>query len=382
MTARGRALAVVAAGMLFSGLSLGGRMFYLSAVFAVLALLFSLLTVLITRRGLTLACAVTPDRTPRGEAAHLRISAHQGLPLPISPLLLTVVLGDYRERCALSLRRGRAVLALNIPARHIGALKAGVASASFTDALGLFRAQARLDEAAHPLLVLPRSFEVSPLRFLQGEEGRALQNRTTEDLSSPEDTRAYRAGDPLKRVHWKLSARRRELIVRKFETPAPPDTLILLDCAAPAAEEGGAESALRLRDALCETALSVAEMQARGGAPVRVPFYGSAAGEYLSDASGSTAALAEMLARQPFEGGGDFPGVLNLELRRMRRTGATVIISSRLDADIVEGIRHIRRMGPSARMYYITHTPDAPQDRPYVAQLQQSLVEVCYVTPA
>ena len=66
----------------------------------------------------------------------------------------------------------------------------------------------------------------------------------------------------------------------------------------------------------------------------------------------------------------------------MRRTGATVIVTSRLNAEVVEGVIHIRRMGPSARVYYVTHTPDAPEDKPYIAQLQQNLVEVCYVKPA
>ena len=66
----------------------------------------------------------------------------------------------------------------------------------------------------------------------------------------------------------------------------------------------------------------------------------------------------------------------------MRRTGATVIITTRLDAKIVEGVSHIRRMGPSARLYLVTYTPDAAEYQPFVARLQHHLVEVCYVTPA
>ena len=66
----------------------------------------------------------------------------------------------------------------------------------------------------------------------------------------------------------------------------------------------------------------------------------------------------------------------------MRRTGAAVIITTRLDAGIVEGVSHIRRMGPSARLYLVTYTPDDPEYQPYVTRLQHHLVEVCYVTPA
>ena len=382
MTARGRALLIIACSALYSGLSLGGRIFYLAAVFAFLALLCALISVLVTRRTLTVTCRAEPSRVPRGERAHLRAQASGKCPLPISPLEITFALGAVRETRTVFLRRGEGEAALDLPARHIGEIEAGVAQARFSDILGLFRVKARCENALFPLLVLPRSFEVEPLRFLQGDEGRSLQNRVTEDLSSPADTRAYRAGDPLKRVHWKLTARKRELVVRKFETPAPPDTLILLDCTAPAIAAQDPEAAASLRDTLCETALSAAEKQARADMPVRVPLYGREAGEFLSDRSGSAAPLAEMLARQSFEGGVDFFRVLNLELRRMRRTGATVIVTAQLNADIVEGVKHIRRMGPSARFYYITHTPDAPEDRPYIAQLQQNMVEVCYVTPA
>ena len=379
MTGRGRALLLIAAGALYSGLSLGGRMFYLSAVFAVLALLFSLATLLIARRTLTVSCQTSPAKLPRGDRARIRIRLRQHGFVPLGPAALTVNAGSGPEEYLLPLRRGGAALELESIIPHVGEVSVGVTQAFVSDILGLFRFSLPLREASAALLALPRSFEVAPLRFLEGEEGGPAQNRITEDLSSPEDTRAYRAGDALKRVHWKITARKRELTVRKFETPAPPDTLILLDCAAPA---GAPEQVPALRDALCETALSVAEIQARSEAPLRVPLYGQAANEFLSDRGGSVNMLAEMLARQPFAGGLEFSRVLGAELRRMRRTGATVIITTRLDAGIVEGVRHIRRMGPSARFYYITFTPEAPEDQPYVAQLQQSLVEVCYVTPA
>ena len=228
---------------------------------------------------------------------------------------------------------------------------------------------------------MPRDFEVAPLHFLTAEEGRGQVTRAAEDTSSPEDNRAYRQGDPLKRVHWKLSARRRELIVRRFETPAPPDTLVLLDCTQPGSAGMAAEARASLRDALCETALSVAQMQLRAGAPVRVPLYGAQMTQFVSEPHGGADALARLLALQPFTGGTPFAAVLELEARRLRRTGATVIVTSRLDAAMVEGARSIRRMGPSVRLYYVTLEPDAEGDRPFIAQLQQSMVEVCYVKP-
>lgn len=381
MTRRGGALLAISIFCLFCGMSLGGRMLYLSAVFGVLTLLFSLLTVLIAKRRLHVRCRLTTPSVPRGEYMQAEIAFdYKRLP-PISPVLVIVRGGDKLYECAYE--RFPARTQISLPAPHVGVVDVGIESWVFSDIFGLFEIRVRGGETAQ-CLALPRDFEVEALHFLSSDDGRALPNRTSEDLSSPDDTRAYRAGDPLKRVHWKLSARRRELTVRRYETPAPPDTLILMDCTLPGAADESKENRAILRDTLCETALSVAMMQSRDDSPVRMPFYGERTAEFYMAAgrSDGIALLPELLARQPFTGGTDFARVLNLELRRMRSTGATVIITSRLSADVVEGIAHIRRMGPSARVYLITRTPDAEQDRPYVARLQQCMVEVCYVSPA
>lgn len=385
MTGRAASLLAISLTALALGLSLGGRMFYLTALFGMLALSYALLSVLLSRVYLRVRCELTHPRLARGENTQLIITVGRCAPLPVYPLELSIVSGADRFSIAASPSPLKAqTLSLDIAARHVGLHTVGVEEYVFYDIFGLFRARIRCgDSARRQLMVLPQPFEVDPLRFLSGDEGTSRQNRTTEDLSSPEDVRTYRAGDPLKRIHWKLSSRRRELIVRRFETPAPPDTLILLDFTLPGAEDDSEETRLTLRDALCETALSVADMQSRHGHPVRVPLYsGQTAHEFHTDNPENIPQLKELLACQPFTGGGEFERVLHTELRRMRATGATVIITTHLNAGVVEGVKHIRKMGPNARMYLITRTPDAPQDKPYVAQLQQCLVEVCYVSPA
>lgn len=384
MTRRGGALLAISLFCLFCGMSLGERIFYLFAVFGVLALLFSLCTVLLAKRLLHIHAQLTSPTVLRGEQAQLQVHfAYPWLP-PISPLRVLLRAGeDTLEGDYCPLPKNGEVNRVMLPALHVGTMCADLSGWVFSDIFGLFEVRRRCG-SLQECLVLPREFEVEPLRFLSSDDGRTLPNRTSEDLSSPDDTRAYRAGDPLKRIHWKLSARRRSLTVRSYETPAPPDTLILMDCTLPGAPDETPENRAVLRDTLCETALSVAMIQGGSDSPVRMPFYGEQTAEFYMGAGrqDTLALLPELLARQPFEGGTEFARVLNLELRRMRRTGATVIITSRLDAQVVEGIRHIRRMGPSARVYLVTRTPDDEQDRPYVARLQQCMVEVCYVSPA
>jgi len=385
VTGRAAALLAISLTALALGLSLGGRMFYLTALFGMLTLAYGLLSVILSRIYLRIRCELKHPRLARGESTQLVLTIGRCALLPVYPVEIAVVSGSDRFSMSVCPSPLKAkTLSLDIAARHVGLQTTGVEEYVFYDILGLFRMRVRGDNSHRcQLMVLPQPFDVDPLRFLRGDDGTSRQNRITEDLSSPEDVRAYRSGDPLKRIHWKLSSRRRELIVRRFETPAPPDTLILMDCTLPGDESDSEETRLTLRDALCETALSVADMQSRHGHPVRVPLYsGQTAHEFHTENSENIPQLKELLACQPFMGGIEFERVLHMELRRMRATGATVIITTRLNAGVVEGVKHIRKMGPNARVYLITRTPDAPQDRPYVAQLQQCLVEVCYVSPA
>jgi len=113
-----------------------------------------------------------------------------------------------------------------------------------------------------------------------------------------------------------------------------------------------------------------------------MPLHGQSATEFVSDQAEGLNQLKEMLAARSFSETEDFARILRLELRRMRRTGAVVILTTRLNAGIVEGITSIRRMGPSARVYLCTRTPEDADLIPYISRLQHHLVEVCYVTPA
>ena len=383
MTRRG--LAALAA-LITSGLcalSLGNMLYGYIGLLLLCALLYGFISCLWTKKTAFCRQQLSTATVPRGENAQLLLQAGHSCPLPVAPLQGEYLYNGQQGECRFPSAPFRAhERRITLNARHVGQYSAGLARVTARDVFGLFQMPIRTDSASSVLTVLPRPFDIEKPRLTLGDDGSAVLARSQEDYNAPEDTRSYRPGDAMKRIHWKLSSRRRELVVRRFETPAPPDTLILLDCDTPRGGEQTEEGQENLRDALCETAVAVARMQMDDGSPVRLPMYGARANEFSSDQSASLSLLQEMLACQPFGGGEDFARVLNLELRRMRRTGATVIITTQLNAQIVEGISHIRRMGPSARLYLVTYTPDAAEYQPFVARLQHHLVEVCYVTPA
>ena len=382
MTARG-IRALLADALLWAiALSTGERLFYLCAILIGLLFLFALLSLIPAVVTLRVSQQLSGDRVSRGEELSLITQLRFHGLLPVGTLTLCWRFADERGILEQEAPRAFRDIRLNVPLRaaHVGAFSCRTEKIRITDLFGLLRFSCRGGES-RTVLSLPLPFDIEKPGILSGEEGRSALDRAQEDPTSPEDTRLWREGDPMKRVHWKLSSRRHELTVRQYETPAPPDTLILLDCSRPVGGEAVPDGEARLRDALCETAVAAAAIQMADQSPVRMPLYGSGVTEFASDNAFGLPQLQEMLALQSFSAEADPASALMLELRRMRRTGAVIVITTRLDAAIADALISIRRSGPSVRLYLCGFSPDRPETEPFVLRLQHHLTEVCYVTP-
>lgn len=55
-----------------------------------------------------------------------------------------------------------------------------------------------------------------------------------------------------------------------------------------------------------------------------------------------------------------FERVLMMQLAELRKTGAVVIITTRLTSALVDMIARMKRMGPNVRLYLVTFAADNP----------------------
>src|SRR5699024_1314411 len=127
------------------------------------------------------------------------------------------------------------------------------------------------------------------------------------------------------------------------------------------------------------TAASVVACQIRQDNPVRMPLVGDRPMEYSSRMG--LPVLLDELARCTFNETERFERVLMMQLAELRKTGAVVIITTRLTSAVVDMIVRMKRMGPNVRLYLVTFAAENPETLPLVAKLQHAGVEVNYVTP-
>ncbi len=140
---------------------------------------------------------------------------------------------------------------------HIGSYTAGVSSIEIGDLFGLF-SHTIAGERSHEVRVLPRLFDVSrvDLQNVTVSQSSTLFKPLITDDMDYAGVRGYEPGDPLKTIHWNLSARTADgsYLTRLFETHTSPGVDIILDVSA---EEADAETLMFQFDALVESALSL-----------------------------------------------------------------------------------------------------------------------------
>lgn len=367
--------------LLTAALSTGSKLMFILALMVALTVLVSLISVMWAAGTIRITAEMEDQTVYRGDHTTLVLGVSHSGWIPIAPVILELpsMSGGECRRIRLKDHPGHVQsLRMPIDATHVGIYTSGIQTCIIEDLLGLFQRVIRPDETVYSLTVLPRTFDVDPAAMAPGDPGSELMARANEDLSAPSDIRAYQPGDAMKKIHWKLSIRKRELIVRKFEEPLMQEVLILMDCSRPPFR-GNPQAEADIRDALLETAASVFSAQMKTDHEIRMPLTGSRPAE--ADRSIGTTIAMKYLAGVDFSETDRFERVLQMESSRMNKVGFVAVVTARLNYAMVDIMIRIHRAGPNMRVYLVTYTPDDINVLPLISRLQQSEIEVASVTP-
>lgn len=195
----------------------------------VMGLLLSLPAILAARVELSLVS----QRTRRGEDARWRLVTRSALGLPLGRIkgkIKTVNEWNglvYQTKKTWFFTGAGTSLELPAPAVHCGLLTGKLSHVWALDCLGLFWLPLRRGGEAHLWVgPIPKKEELPPL---PQEEVPGVRPRPGGGPGEDYDPREYRPGDPLSSIHWKLSAKRDELVTRETLETVRPLPLVTLD---------------------------------------------------------------------------------------------------------------------------------------------------------
>lgn len=311
------------AAFFLAGRVTGQRLFFLLFFAQAILLLCAYAMDWFTAYAFAYTQEVDKAEAEKGESVTLTVGIYNDLPYPFP--MMKVRLGAVSSKddgvFVFDLpARSHITLTHTLPCPYRGEYAVGLREVEIHDVFGLTRIRFPLMRRPYhrlcPLLVCPKRVDLPDLPGRGPDKkqfagGTLLLSPQGEDLAGVRD---YRPGDTAKRIHWKASARRQELLTRQYETPGEEGAALLLDLwreEAPArglpwgkagrrrAEEAAAaeEEARRTADLICTCAGALAGFYLEEGREVSLaagsgmPFSASSAGAYPE--------LARFLARLP-----------------------------------------------------------------------------------
>jgi uncharacterized protein (DUF58 family) len=235
LTVRGRCLLSAGIAAFLPGLVLHEVNVTRVGVFLLALPIVSYVMVARTRYRLTCSRRLDPVRVSAGASARVLLRLQNVSRLPTGVMLaedtVPYMLGG-RPRFVLDRVLPQRTLEVDYAVRSQvrGRFRIGPLSVRLTDPFGLVELT-RAFTASEPLVVTPQVVALPDVR-LGGEWSGAGQSMSRSVATAGEEdaaTRDYRLGDDLRRIHWRSTARRGELMVRREEQPWQSRAVVLLD---------------------------------------------------------------------------------------------------------------------------------------------------------
>jgi len=339
---------------LFTLLYTGEVLYLWIIIFQLSMLVVSCINLIITFAAIIFVQKVTPEHVVKGEASSLQLEIHNETLFPFAHLTLsystpeTSYSGQEHHFSASLLPRHREVLSTPIHSKYRGEYQFGLTRISATDIFGLISLSFPFTvfSSYKPvrLLVYPKIRPILPGSFVNREKEGTTDSplARAEELSSIADIRSFRDGDPLKRIHWKLSARNQKLLVKEFEGSLTADSFILVDCTAHTFRD---EAASQYEDTIIECATAFAKRMTDDFQPIKMFTYSNERTEISGSSPIDFPAFYELLCRIKFQGDLNIASAIKLERENLGNLGSLVIVSQSPSDELYEVLTTLAESG-------------------------------------
>jgi uncharacterized protein (DUF58 family) len=321
----------------------------------------------------------------RGQQAELAVSLSNSSILPFPRLemefFVTDLFGDYDEvtrlTCALGSREQN-TLDFGVRFAHLGTYEAGINHVVVHDLLGLFSSRLN-DSARRSIIVRPRKVDMASVNTLQVvlDESRNMLKPVASDDMDYANVREYRFGDPLKTIHWNLTARNpgHVMYARLYEAYVNPSLAIIVDAYSFAHEP---EELMSLFDGMVECAVALATQAREAGIDAEVRYLDRShtpASVRLASAADADDLVMGMLRITPAEEAGAWAVGTENMLRGAGLSshgfGNVAFVTSRVDAGLLAALGEIRMRRRNVMAFVaVPRTLEGKKRESYLAPLR------------
>lgn len=336
---------------------------YLPLLLLAVLLLLSVLCLFVLGRGLSARASGADVQCRRGKSVEIALQlvnrSRLFCPKATAYIYISDLFGIRGAMRALPFAiagKGTVDFGFEMEMPHVGCFSVGLDHVEIYDFFGVFRKRVPVS-GRFSAVITPRVRTMDGVHIADDVLTEASKETKISVVGGTDYTgvRAYALGDPMKQIHWKLSAHTREYVTKIQESNRQQEFAVILDFVTGAA---GRERLMDLNDCLIETALSlIAEIAAhdagyallyadKSGTPVRTVPLGR----------DDDAALVRSFALIGPEHDETFPDACQLlqqESQGQNRSSNVAVVTSRVTAELIQELLRVKQQRRSPELYFV-----------------------------
>ena len=258
----------------------------------------------------------------------------------------------FEKRCMGIGGRVTRTYEFEVPCTYRGHYEVGVKQIYIKDFLGLFRIPCKVIQP-NIVTVYPRVVPIRTLPLLKQDGYNLDRERELPKAGGNvfSGIRAYVYGDSMKQVHWKMSAKKQELLMKEKHGISVSTTYIFLDLAKHANQ---VVTNTILEDKLIECIIAISYYYTQNGMPIQIVYHAQKFMTVKAEEEKDFHMLYEELSRVKFESKIEIEDVLALSLMQGMIRGNQLIITSKITHGLYKQIETLVREGDYVFVVYVS----------------------------
>ena len=234
-------------------------------------LLIAILLFLLTGRKLEISLSCE-EEVVKDQEAELKVLLKNQSVIPVTRCDLVLQMENQLngESSRETLRGGilpkkTRIFQLTAKENHCGMVKSRVISARICDPIGLFSRKLSIGSKSCECLVMPNLFHtgirIEEMEHYDMESFRYADAKVGTDSSETVSIREYAEGDSVRAIHWKLSAKTGDIMIKEYGYPVDSRTVLIAD-KRKTADLSTADQIDKLTEFTLSTSLTLTEQEA------------------------------------------------------------------------------------------------------------------------
>jgi len=272
------------------------------------------------------------------------------------------------------LPNSRKTYTFDLECKYRGEYEIGLKYFEIMDLLGIFRLRYNVKEMKR-VVVYPKitNLDYFDLRTNYIAESRNILDTFQEDMTSISNIRTYAYGDTLKKIHWKLTAKKGELMVKEFQNTSEAGVVIILDLFRYGFD---LETNTIMEDKVIECCVCLANYCLQRWIPTSLVFYDNRIVEISAANPLDFQNIYQLLSVIRFDQQVSVADLLDVWLRRNFTETNLVIITSNLSYELFDKIYKANTFGYAVSLIYVSPEELTQASSVEIGQMLEYLPEI------